>query len=390
VIVEDGSELLSELWATPYPATSSILSYPEARAALAAARRGGRLSVAAHRRASEDFESLQGELSLIGIDAGLARQAGQLAEQFALRGYDAVHLASALSTGELVTLVSWDNDLRRAATENGCAIAPPTDQGRSRVGSGAVLRRAFFCVRATNRVGSTRTEKAASLAALCLPGLKYRGSVAMTGTHNGAPGVPAAERPAPKSPGGIRARATTEQQGPRGTCSRGREATVSHARKCEQSKDSCKWCATHPNGVCVACTHRGRIAASLLEDGMSVAQIAERLRVGVRRAERLIEMEHDRRDLARYRCDTVPVESIQRLVSERQEQDPSLSLGKLAALAGHKSRISFERLLGYAPTAATTKNGKHYPARLNTTIGVQPAAVIVRALGYAPHEIPGL
>ncbi|MGH2903307.1 MAG: type II toxin-antitoxin system VapC family toxin [Solirubrobacteraceae bacterium] len=124
VIVEDGSELVSELWATPYPATSSILSYPEARAALAAALRGGRLSVAAHRRALEDFESLQDELSLIGIDAGLARQAGQLAEKFALRGYDAVHLASALSTGELVTLVSWDHDLRHAATENGCAIAP--------------------------------------------------------------------------------------------------------------------------------------------------------------------------------------------------------------------------------------------------------------------------
>lgn len=165
---------------------------------------------------------------------------------------------------------------------------------------------------------------------------------------------------------------------------------MSRARKCEQSKDSCKWCATHPNGVCVACTHRGRIAVGLLEEGMSVAQIAERMSVGVRRAERLIELEHDRRDLARYRCDTVPVESIQRLVSERQEQDPTLSLGKLAGLAGHKSRISFERLLGYAPTAATTKNGKHYPARVNTTVSVQAAGPIVRALGYAPHEIQGL
>jgi hypothetical protein len=123
---------------------------------------------------------------------------------------------------------------------------------------------------------------------------------------------------------------------------------------------------------------------------MSVERIAAKMRVGVRRAERLIELEHDRRDLEQYRCDTVPVERIQRLVSERQEQDPSLTLGKLAGLAGHKSRISFERLLGYAPTAAATKNGKHYPARLNTTISVQAAGPIVRALGYAPHEIPGL
>jgi predicted nucleic acid-binding protein len=88
--------------------------------------RVGRLSAAGHRRALKDFESLQGELSLIGVDAALARRAGHLAEEFALRGYDAVHLASALSSGQVITLVSWDHDLRRAATENGCAIAPAT------------------------------------------------------------------------------------------------------------------------------------------------------------------------------------------------------------------------------------------------------------------------
>jgi predicted nucleic acid-binding protein len=88
--------------------------------------RVGRLSVAGHRRALKDFESLQGELSLIGVDAALARQAGHLADEFALRDYDAVHLASAISSNQVVTLVSWDHDLRRAATENGCAIAPAT------------------------------------------------------------------------------------------------------------------------------------------------------------------------------------------------------------------------------------------------------------------------
>jgi uncharacterized protein len=116
----------AELWATSHPAISSILHYPEGRAALAAARRGARLTAATHRRALDDLESLQDELSLIGIDAQLAREAGQLAEKFALRGYDAVHLASALSAGETITLVSWDEDLRRAATHNGCAVAPPT------------------------------------------------------------------------------------------------------------------------------------------------------------------------------------------------------------------------------------------------------------------------
>lgn len=125
MIAEEGSEPASELWATPLPAMSNILSYPEGRAALAAARRGGRLTAAAHTRAFESFESLYDELSLVGIDVQLAREAGKLAEQSALRGYDAVHLASALSAGDTVTLVSWDEDLRLAAARNGCALAPP-------------------------------------------------------------------------------------------------------------------------------------------------------------------------------------------------------------------------------------------------------------------------
>jgi hypothetical protein len=51
------------------PCRAVQLAEPEA------ARRGGRLSVAAHKRALDDFESLRGELSLIGIDAQLAREA---------------------------------------------------------------------------------------------------------------------------------------------------------------------------------------------------------------------------------------------------------------------------------------------------------------------------
>jgi uncharacterized protein len=124
VIVEDGSQLVAELWATRHRAVSSILSYPEGRAALAAARRGGRIGAKGYVRAREEFESLQSELLLVGIDAPLARQAGEVAEEFALRGYDAVHLASALALGDPTTLITWDQGLRRAAGQRGCALAP--------------------------------------------------------------------------------------------------------------------------------------------------------------------------------------------------------------------------------------------------------------------------
>jgi uncharacterized protein len=125
-VVEPGSELASALWNAPLRVASSLLAYPEGRAALAAALRAGRLTADTHTRACAEFESLHGELLLVGIDRDLAGRAGALAEQLALRGYDAVHLASALSLATDATLVSWDEQLRGAAARSGCRLAPDT------------------------------------------------------------------------------------------------------------------------------------------------------------------------------------------------------------------------------------------------------------------------
>jgi predicted nucleic acid-binding protein len=124
VVIEQGSELAAELWGTRHRASSSILSYPEGRAALAAAHRAGRLTGSAHNRAREDFDTVLAELLLVGIDEPLARHAGDLAERLQLRGYDAVHLASALAMGVDTTVLTWDRDLSRAAALSGCAVAP--------------------------------------------------------------------------------------------------------------------------------------------------------------------------------------------------------------------------------------------------------------------------
>ncbi len=124
MVIEDGSDLVAELWATRHRAASSILSYPEGRAALAAARRAGRLTASGYRRALKDFEAAQRELLLVGIDEPLARHAGELADDLGLRGYDAVHLATTIALGAHTTLITWDNDLRQAATRGGYAIAP--------------------------------------------------------------------------------------------------------------------------------------------------------------------------------------------------------------------------------------------------------------------------
>lgn len=116
--------MAAELWSSAYPAASSILAYPEGRAALAAARRLDRLGKKAHQDALMAFEELFGELVGIGVDEGLAARAGEYAEDLGLRGYDAVHLATALELGdEEVVLVTWDRDLGRAAERVGLGVA---------------------------------------------------------------------------------------------------------------------------------------------------------------------------------------------------------------------------------------------------------------------------
>jgi predicted nucleic acid-binding protein len=116
--------LAAELWGGAYPAASSILAYPEGRAALAAARRQDRLGEKEHGQALAAFEELYAELATVGVDEELARRAGGYAEELGLRGYDAVHLATALELGdEEVVLVTWDRDLARAAERAGLGIA---------------------------------------------------------------------------------------------------------------------------------------------------------------------------------------------------------------------------------------------------------------------------
>lgn len=123
---EPGSELAAELWDRAASVVSSQLVYPEARAAAAAARRGGRITSAMLRRAVDRIDGLCAELDVIGLDPDLAHTAGELAEAHGLRGYDAVHLATALSINvDSMLLATWDGDLARAAVAAGCSVSPP-------------------------------------------------------------------------------------------------------------------------------------------------------------------------------------------------------------------------------------------------------------------------
>jgi predicted nucleic acid-binding protein len=117
---EPGSDLAAELWDRAEMVVSSTLVYPEGRAAIGAAARAGRFVATEEPSAVATFEQLYAELRVLGIDEPLARRAGDLAVEHALRGYDAVHLASALQVaGADVVLATWDRALSAAARATG-------------------------------------------------------------------------------------------------------------------------------------------------------------------------------------------------------------------------------------------------------------------------------
>ena len=81
---------------------SSRVAYPEARAALARRQRERGLTAAALRRAVAALDRDLSSYVIVELRAGVAQRAGVLAERHRLRGFDAIHLASALELKELL------------------------------------------------------------------------------------------------------------------------------------------------------------------------------------------------------------------------------------------------------------------------------------------------
>jgi predicted nucleic acid-binding protein len=85
----------------------------------------GRIDTNTLRSTVRAIDDLYAELRVIGIDGALARSAGDLAELHGLRGYDAVHLASAISVEDAgLVVITWDRDLADAAVACGYAVVP--------------------------------------------------------------------------------------------------------------------------------------------------------------------------------------------------------------------------------------------------------------------------
>jgi len=107
---------------------TSVISRAEIPAAFAKAIRMGWLAREAAVAALQAFRAQWPAWMRVQATEGLVTLADALAWEHGLRGYDAVHLASALtwqeSLGEGVTLATFDKELWEAAPKTGLAVWP--------------------------------------------------------------------------------------------------------------------------------------------------------------------------------------------------------------------------------------------------------------------------
>lgn len=121
VVLEPGTTTVAAAWNGANLLVTGRLMYAEARAGLAAAGRHRRVAARDVPQAKRVLEHLWRDLDVWESMTPIVRQAGDLAEQHGLQGYDAVHLATAVAAGVDV-LVTADTDLLRAASVCGLSI----------------------------------------------------------------------------------------------------------------------------------------------------------------------------------------------------------------------------------------------------------------------------
>jgi len=125
LVQEEGSDLAAELWDGCDAALASRLAYPEVCAALAAAGRNHDLSRDDLDVAEQSWEHYWASVRPVELTAAVERQAGQLTRTHALRGADAVHLASALALADKdLIIAAWDRRLHAGAAAAGLHVAP--------------------------------------------------------------------------------------------------------------------------------------------------------------------------------------------------------------------------------------------------------------------------
>jgi predicted nucleic acid-binding protein len=127
-VAEEGSPAVERLLLEASRVGTSLVSRAEVSAAMARAARAGGLAEQEAAAAVRRFRSHWPDLLRIRLDETAVARADLLAWAHGLRGYDAVHLACALtwkeSIGEDLVVATYDRDLWKAAKAEGLTPWP--------------------------------------------------------------------------------------------------------------------------------------------------------------------------------------------------------------------------------------------------------------------------
>ena len=125
-VEESGSAIVRDVTQKAAVIATSKIAYAEARAAFARKQRDDGFSITALRKIVEDLNRDWESYFIIEVTDGIIRAAGDIAEKYLLRGFDSIHLASAVNLkGKIMGEVffsSTDSKLNRAAGKEGIKV----------------------------------------------------------------------------------------------------------------------------------------------------------------------------------------------------------------------------------------------------------------------------
>lgn len=125
-VQEVGSAKVKRAVARAELVATSLVAYVEARSAFARKHRMADIDAAALKRHNHEFEQGWNRLDRLPVDETTIRRAGDLAEQFRLKAYDALHLATVdlmeVTLRSSVSFACFDAALNRAAAQMGFSL----------------------------------------------------------------------------------------------------------------------------------------------------------------------------------------------------------------------------------------------------------------------------
>jgi hypothetical protein len=157
-----------------------------------------------------------------------------------------------------------------------------------------------------------------------------------------------------------------------------RFAQASVASELPAGGEACRRCVER-GYACPSCTQRRHRAWRLVDvEGLTVEQVAERMRLAVPAVRGLVAEERDRRDLRRFKLDSIPTARVRAFLERELAHEPELTRAEVAHWMNMR-QADFDRQLGYTSAKGRTQR----------RVGVPFASRLTLALGRAPHELDG-